>query len=150
MLWYIITTKYKYNHLNIEKLPDIELFTSKNIPFYIPNSYKAVIIVFFKSDCQYCLDEIRQLSDSETIFEKAQVYCVTVEPVEYLKDIESNFFLSQIIFLQDREKYLYDALSVKHYPSAYLFTSDRKFIKRFTGFAHVNEITSYIPNEQTD
>jgi peroxiredoxin len=147
MLWYIIKTKYKEEHFNIVKLPDVELFTSNNIPYYISDTYKAIIIVFFKSDCQYCLNEIAQISDNETIFEQAQVYFITVEPIEYLKDIASDFFLSQIIFLYDREKILYNALSVRNYPSVYLFTSGRKFIKRFTGFVSSEEIISYIENE---
>jgi peroxiredoxin len=150
MLWYIVKKQYQREHFYIESLPDFTLYKSNGYPYNITNTFKATVIVYFKSDCQYCLNEITQISDNDNIFEYAQVYFITAEPIEYLKDIESNFFLSQITFLHDREKYLHNALSVTNYPSVYLFTSGRKFIKRLTGFVSVEKIISHLANEQID
>jgi peroxiredoxin len=147
MLWYIVKKQYQREHFYIESLPDFILHKANGYPYNIANTSKAIVVVYFKSDCQYCMNEIRQISDNDNIFEHAQVYFITAEPIEYLKDVESNFFLSQIIFLHDKEKDLYNALSVTNFPSVYLFTSDRKFIKRFTGFVSVEEIISHITNE---
>ncbi|MDR1197804.1 MAG: thioredoxin family protein [Prevotellaceae bacterium] len=147
MLWYILKKQYQREHFYIESLPDFTLCKSNCYPYNIANTAKSIVVVYFKSDCQYCINEIMQISDNDNIFKHAQVYFITAEPIEYLKDIESNFFLSQIIFLHDKEKDLYNALSVRGFPSVYLFASDRKFIKRFTGFVSVEEIISHIINE---
>ncbi|MDR3286650.1 MAG: redoxin domain-containing protein [Prevotellaceae bacterium] len=150
MLWYIVKTQYQREHFYIESLPDFTLCQSNYYPYNITNTDKAMVIVYFESDCQYCLNEAVQISENDDIFTKAQVYFISVESTDYLKNFESNFFSSQIIFLHDKEKDLYNALSVSNFPSVYLFTSDRKFIKRFIGFVSTEEIISHITNEQTD
>ncbi|MDR1984525.1 MAG: redoxin domain-containing protein [Prevotellaceae bacterium] len=131
----------------MEKLPDAELFTSNNVSYRIQTSDKAIVIVYFKSDCQYCLNEAFKISENNIIFTKAQVYFITVESIEYLKEFESTFSSSKILFLHDKQKYLYDYLQVVNFPSTYIFNSDKKFTKRIVGFAATDEIISYIPNE---
>ena len=144
MLWYIIKTQYQKEHFSVELLPDVTLYKSNNYPYFISNTEKYCVIVYFESDCQYCIDEASQISENESIFEHAQVYFISTEPVEYLQDFESKFFSSQIIFLHDKEKKLLNALQVKHFPTTYIFASDRTFVRRFIGFVSIEEIISHI------
>ena len=144
MLWYTIQTKYRNEHVYIAALPDCTLYKSNMYPYCISNTDKAIIVLYFLSDCQSCINELLEISETEELFIKAQVYCVTTEPVEYLKEIETRFWLSQIIFLHDRDKFLLESLNVPKVPATYIFTADRTFIKRFIGFVSVNEIIANI------
>jgi len=144
MLWYTIQIKYRHEHFHIASLPDGTLYKSDMYPYNIGNTNRAIIVLYFRSDCQSCINEISEISLSEEISTKAQVYCITTEPIEYLKEIETRFWLSQIIFLHDTDKFLFANLNVSSLPATYIFTADRKFIKRFVGFVSVDKIIANI------
>ncbi len=145
MLWYIISCKENKN-IDIKKLSSIEIADLQGNVFRFVNSDKQTIVVYFKTDCPFCHDEISALSQNIDIFKDVSVFFISSDHKKDIAEFITNFNTSKLTFLYDKNEDVKEVLHVKKYPSIFVFSKD-KLIKRFRGAVPVNEIISEMSNE---
>lgn len=146
MLWHIIDNK-KSHEVEIEKLTHIELINQNDNSSTIFHSDKPVIVLYFKTSCQYCIDEINEISENIEKFNQVELILVSSEPQEKITEFASDFETDKLSFFYDKTGKFKNEFNVKSYPAIFIFSKNKKLIKQFKGAVPVDKIYSKIPNE---
>jgi peroxiredoxin len=146
MLIYI-ANNHRYKHINIDKLMKIELTDQLGNSSTIFQSEKTVIVLYFKTSCQHCIDEINAIAGSIEEFNKVELFLVSSESQDRITEFVSNFEIDKQCFFRDKTGELKHELNVKSYPSIFIFSKEKKLIKQFKGAVSIEKIISELPYE---
>ncbi|MCG8411375.1 MAG: redoxin domain-containing protein [Bacteroidales bacterium] len=111
---------------------------------------KSNVVVYFKTDCQYCSYEIKSISDNLEKFSQSNIIFVSTESEEKILEFSEQFNSQVLNFIQDSKSQFKKKLRVKNYPSIFIFSAQNKLEKRFNGAMPIDTLISYVNNEQTN
>ena len=146
MLWHIVENK-SIQEVEIEKLTQIELIDLKGNSAVIFHSNKTIIVLYFKTNCQFCLDEINSIAENIETFSNIELFLVSSESQERIAEFASNFEIDKQYFFHDKTGNLKQELNVKSYPAIFIFSKEKELITQFKGAVPIVNIISGIPNE---
>lgn len=146
MLFYIIIFSIKEQNQKIE-LSEFTLIDTKGETQIISGTRKPMLIVFFKSDCPFCSDEVKAITDNIDKFTQATVLFISNETIQSIEHFEHNFNVSGVKFLQDKNSIMKRRLQIISYPTIFIISRDGKIIKKKSGFVSIEFIASILQNE---
>jgi len=146
MLWYIAKHAEK-QHIEISQITHIELINLNSNMSSVFQSNKPVIVLYFNTSCQHCIDEINAIAGGIEEFNKVKLFLVSSESQDRITEFVSNFEIDKQCFFRDKTGELKHELNVKSYPSIFIFSKEKKLIKQFKGAVSIEKIISELPNE---
>lgn len=146
MLIYVIKVLVKTGNAKIE-LSEFAFIDSRGNIFNVSDTTRLFLVVFFKSDCPFCFDEIKQITENIDKFKQAKVLFVSNDSLKYIKYFEHNFNVPSVYFLQDNNANLRNRLQIKKYPTIFIISGEGKILKKKIGFASIEYISSAMQNE---
>lgn len=126
----------KDNTRKIEQLPEFSFYDVRNDEQF-NTSYldgnSAIVIIYYNSECEHCLNELKEISYQRSMLQEIQVLFISYEDKETIKNIAQKFALfsePNIFFLQD-EKLTFDKIfGVSKLPATFIYNQDRFLVKR--------------------
>jgi peroxiredoxin len=99
---------------------------------------QPIVLLFIHPECDFCHEEIKQLKESQILFQNISVLLVTTAPRQQVIDFYSNQNLSafdNIKLLMDDNLKIFKEFDVNTIPTVFLYDEDKKLI-----FKHKGEI----------
>jgi len=130
----------------IATLPDLELFFSLDGDRFRGDSLppeKAVILLYFHSDCVFCTGEIKDILDHPDLIASTSLLLISSEPTTTLRAFQRKYKLGtypHIQVLQDTSGVFYRTFGTKVFPSAFLYNSHRELLKQYRGQVPANTL----------
>jgi len=118
------------------------IFTDNNI-----HSGKAILIVYFHPECDFCQHEAEQISKHIDGFKDCQILFVSNAVKDSIASFAKTFKLSNqenVLLLLDKDFTFDDIFGKTGTPSSFLYNKRHKLLKNFKGFVKVDEILKYI------
>lgn len=106
-------------------------FQADNLP-----SDKAVILLYFNSDCAFCTGEIEDILDHPGLISNVSLLLVSSEKDSVLRTFEKKYDLRTypyIQVLQGTSGEFYRTFGTNIFPSAFVYDRHRKLIKQYRG-----------------
>lgn len=130
--------------IEVYRIPNLALsnLNGEKINIYESSQNQYILLSFVQSDCDFCLEEINQLSDSIDLVKDMKVFLISSEPTKQLEILNSLITNERIILLSDKGNAFTRIFKVNNYPSLFLFDKDKNLIKYFKGSVSVSEIAS--------
>lgn len=122
-----IKTIPKFSFLNING----EDFTNSNLKKYTP-----VIFIYFNTDCDYCNEEAKMLSQNIKKFRDVQIIFVSFENPNRIKKFAQQYKLNNydnIHFLHDSKVTFASTFDVNSLPCFVLYDKNQKLIEKIKG-----------------
>ena len=122
----------------IATLPEFELATLEGQRFGSENfpTDQPVVLVYFTTVCPYCQSELNSIRQHAELKRKGSFLMISREPLDVLQQYHEAEEL-------DKEQYmpiLWDSLGAVHrefgvsiVPSTFIYGTDRRLVKKFTG-----------------
>ncbi|GHS85982.1 hypothetical protein FACS1894201_06350 [Bacteroidia bacterium] len=147
MVGYILFYHYQKRHRLETQLPDITLVNLDGSD-YLPTVHnKPFVYTFIKPDCHYCLDEVVDIS-TQLIEEKpVDVFFISAEPLDVLRDLAAPFETHKVRFLQDKTQKLSRYYAVTAFPTTIVFSKEGLPLKKFDGTVDLAHILQALPDE---
>lgn len=141
-----IAQKQTSKRIDFEQLPNLSLYDLENNEYniYEKTQNQYVLLVFVQSDCDYCHQEIKQLSDSIGFTKDLKVLLISSESITQLEFLNKVITNENIILLSDNNKSFSNVFKVSSYPSLFLFDKDKKILKRYKGSEPMSTIFAEI------
>ncbi|MCK5538321.1 MAG: redoxin domain-containing protein, partial [Bacteroidales bacterium] len=125
----------------------IELIDLKGNSAVIFHSNKTIIVLYFKTNCQFCVDEISSIAENIEKINKTKLFLVSSENQDRITKFASYFKIDKHYFFSDKTGELKNELNVKSCPSIFIFSKEKELIKQFKGVVPIEKIVAEIPNE---
>ncbi len=118
------------------------LFTNKDL-----EKNKAVLIIYFNTECEHCKYETKQISKQNEKFQKFQIVMVSFEEADTLKMFAKKYNidkLTNISLLQDKEIKFDSIFGKSPFPSSYIYNKNKKLVKKFKGEVKTGALLKYL------
>lgn len=113
-------------------LPDI----NGNIINSLDIEKKPSLLLFFNSECDLCMDELRQINEDLDSFKDFQIFFITNEPSNILSNFldEIHFVpIQNTHFLIDQKHELILKMNVNIIPSSFVYNKNKILTKKTEG-----------------
>ncbi|MDR3062092.1 MAG: peroxiredoxin family protein [Dysgonamonadaceae bacterium] len=107
-------------------------FCTKSLP------KQPIIILFIHPECDFCIEEIKQLKESQVKFKNTSILLITSASLKQVIDFYSEQNLAQLNNVQlllDKELKISNSFGINIIPSVFVYNTDKELI-----FSHKNEI----------
>lgn len=147
VLLYIITIKIKAQP-DTAQLPNFTFQTLLGQPYdhrQLPEK-KHFLILFFSPDCHYCTDEIDDIIKHKKWFANCYILLVSPSSISQLRAYSKYLYNKGINYqiLSDSKYQFSNYFGQANIPTSFLYSSDRKLIKKFNGGTTANNLYSFI------
>lgn len=98
-------------------------------------SEKNLIIIYYNSTCQVCIEEIKQLNDKKKL-EDLEFILVSNEPIDKIKAFikpYDNLKDKDVLFLHDKNSFFSREMNINSIPQSFIFSKEKILIKKFKG-----------------
>jgi peroxiredoxin len=109
-------------------------------------SGKNIFIVFFP-DCDHCQREAKAIQERIDAFKKYTLYFVATTPQEQIQKFATEYKLnaiSNVKFGKIENEMVYRNFGGISTPSLYIYSNEKKLIKKFNGETNVEEIIKFL------
>lgn len=134
---------------NIKKLPHARLNNINSEEFYLSNDTKDVhkVLIFFHTECEHCQNEVSELKKQLKLFKDANIYFISIEPVEVIKKFAekhnltnyANISFNHIEGIDSSKKF-----GVVTFPTIFIYGKEGNLLKQYLGEAKIEAITKFI------
>ena len=153
-LIYKISLKYIHKKEvaeNIKIIPNFTLYDLNDNTFSNKNLKDGLstIFVYFNTNCHFCIEESKLISNNLDRFENIQLIFVSDEDVntilQFAKD-NKLFGLNNMIFLRDKEFKFGLMFDVNSKPSSIIYDKNKKLIDKFNGQTTLEKMLKKLNN----
>jgi len=123
---------------NVYVAPDSTGFSNKNL-----STKKALIIMFFDPSCEHCQKEMKEFMAYKKELKNTQILMVTPSSYKMIKEFYKDYEIAtmpNIKIGQDVKYTLGSIYQVRTFPSMFIYSKTRHFVKSFVGNASVPSI----------
>jgi thioredoxin-related protein len=149
LLIYFLYEKISRNYLvqqNLEVLANFPLFDLDSTRFYLKPDRKTMLI-YFDSECNYCEEEINDLSINIDSFKDLDIVLMSSELIRAIKlyqEKNRELQLANIRFVKINTEEAYDTFGSLAVPQIFIYRADGALIKKFKGETTIDAILQYI------
>lgn len=121
---------------------DGPVMTAKDIP-----AGKPSIFIYFRSDCDHCLEEINELSAEGGLLKDCMIVLVSEEELDTLKKFAEGSGLAKFPFIhitRDVDEKWKKSFHPVGTPAIFVYDRNRNFVKQFRGKATVKELRKLV------
>lgn len=125
------------------QLPDINgnIITNNSL-----QKDKTVVFLFISPDCDFCVEELKQIKDNQAALSKGEMVFVSTWPAEPVRNFlqKIDFTLSENMqFLSDEKGILFNAMAIIGSPTALIYKKG-ELAKRFDGPITIETLIKYL------
>jgi peroxiredoxin len=122
----------------LQTIPDFVFYQLCGTPYTQDclNRQQAAVLIYFHSDCDFCVHKARNISENLSDFADIQLLFVSFESVEVIESFaESKGLANQpdVIFLQDRNHVFPLRFDVNSAPHTLVYDRNGYLLRRFAG-----------------
>ena len=127
---------------SLTKIPDSSSFTKANLV-----KKKAIVIIFFNTDCDHCQVEIKNLTAKIDQLKNVQIIMVSAMGFNVLQRFYEDYKIADypnITMARDPSYNFTSFYKVSFVPQVYMYDKNRKFLNVIRGMVPVEEIAKII------
>lgn len=97
---------------------------------------RAVILLYFNSECRFCIGEIEDILDHPDLIANSMVMLISAEPDSTLRAFRAQYRLQSYPYvrvLQDTSGAFYQTFGTRVFPSAYVYSPHRRLLEQYRG-----------------
>lgn len=152
LMGYKIYTKIEYKSSvakQMKTLPEFSFETMDDKEFSNNDiqKNKAIVFIYFNSECMYCQLEIESIQSNIEEFKEAQLLFVSEESKEAIQAFAQEYQLNTydyVTFLSDKEEDFSTHFGATSVPYILIYSPDQKLIKKNKGILKVDHILEAI------
>ncbi|WP_423149150.1 TlpA family protein disulfide reductase [Rubrolithibacter danxiaensis] len=122
-------------------IPDFTFYKLDNTPFtkkQLKNNGKKIMFIFFDITCSHCQEEITDIGKHYQSFKNVEFYMVSMDEVPGIRKFMGSYGKalngkSNVTVLRDANREFIPRFQPDRYPALFLYTSQGKLIKFFSG-----------------
>ena len=146
IMLYYITFKKETKIDEAYQVDNILLHNLDGLTINIFDSEYPFLLFFYKSSCDYCIEEAQQIVENISYFNCTQIYFISSEKHCYIKEFSDKLACNEIEFLQDKDGFLIDSFNIDISPTIIIYTRN-KCIRRFSGVVPVEQLIFEVTND---
>ena len=108
---------------------------------------RGTVIVFFRTTCPYCHDEIEDLVANRPLFDDTRVWLISGEPPHVLVDYERRLGLTPggpFVMGVDADHHVARHFGIRKIPATFVYSSDGQLLERFEGLVRASVIAGAV------
>lgn len=112
---------------------------------------KAVVIMHFLTDCQFCQGEVREISSHAGLFRNAHIVLISMQDRATLKKFRHEYGLDTLGFvsvLNDSARFFGATFGTINVPTTFIYDQNRHLLRQFTGETSARAIARTIDSSQ--
>jgi thiol-disulfide isomerase/thioredoxin len=142
-----IVTKIAQNRKDndlVQTMPNFTFISIDGHLIYSSNLQKNTLIIFFNSECEYCIDFTKKIIKDSTLIANNHVIMVSTENIENLNLFKAKFKIDlKRIYLCSCDYQNFANLFGNHllYPTIFLYNANKKLIKKSSGDLNIEDLS---------
>ena len=152
MFVFFITKFIKHNNSITKRLgyiPNFSCKTLKNNTFTKDslNNSLPKLFIYFNSECEYCNEITKQVSNSLELLDSLQVIFISSEKTEAIETFAMKHNLlhkKNIVFLMDFEMKFSKTIDAQTVPYMLIYNKDNSLKKNFKGSTTISKVIMYL------
>ncbi len=133
----------------LQIMPKFLFKTLENKDFSNDNLNKNLntVFIYFNTECEYCKDEAKLLSNKKTSIKNIEFIFVSSEAIQSIKQFASFYNLDSslsITFLQDSQDVFYEKFNASSIPYILIYNKKRELLKAHKGQLNFEYISNLI------
>ncbi|QZE13381.1 redoxin domain-containing protein [Halosquirtibacter laminarini] len=143
MIYYIIQNPYA-KEKSITQLPEFDLVDCDGNLYSKGDFCNSKIMVFYNTECDYCLDEIHSLVTNIEELKGYDVIFITTKNSDHSLMLSNSYIHPRIFFLYDNNEVLKNKLGAVNNPTIFIFATSNKLDKRYNGALPISTLLDEI------
>jgi thiol-disulfide isomerase/thioredoxin len=109
-------------------------------------SSQVKVFFFFNTECEHCQAEATLVAKEYEAFKKADIYFLSIEPMENIKEFASAYGLTDIPEINIGQIDAHEAakFGINSFPMTFIYASNGTLLKSYKGEVKIEAITKYI------